>query len=175
MASVESISQPVGTDTIQTTNVRIGWAAILLVMACLLWAGMVLGISCLEAPVKFTTPSLTRPVALDVGRVVFSAFNKVEIGWSMLLFWLFIIVRPFYRVPKLVGVLFVSLWLIVIFQSLVLLPMLTQRALLVMQGQPLSASPVHALYTSTEFIKLISLLFLGAYLLKSFLLSQHPR
>jgi len=44
------------------------------------WAGLVLGISFLEAPVKFTAPSLTRAVGLDVGRHVFRALNRVELG-----------------------------------------------------------------------------------------------
>lgn len=43
-------------------------ATIGLVVVCLVWAGMVIGISFLEAPVKFMAPSLTRPVGLDVGR-----------------------------------------------------------------------------------------------------------
>ena len=32
----------------------------------------------IATPVRFTAASITRPVALDVGRVVFAALNKVE-------------------------------------------------------------------------------------------------
>ena len=34
---------------------------------CLIWFGIVIGISVIEAPAKFSAPSLTREVALDVG------------------------------------------------------------------------------------------------------------
>ena len=46
-----------------------GWVAFV-------WFGMTAGISLLEAPVKFTAPSLTREVALDVGRVVFAMVEQ---------------------------------------------------------------------------------------------------
>ena len=52
----------------------------ILIFLALIWLGMVLGISFLEAPVKFRAPTLTRSVGLDVGRHVFGFFNKVEIG-----------------------------------------------------------------------------------------------
>jgi hypothetical protein len=46
-------------------------------ITALLWSGMTLGIS-LESWVKFKTPSLMKPVGLDVGRTVFSAFHKAQ-------------------------------------------------------------------------------------------------
>jgi hypothetical protein len=42
-----------------------------------IWAGMLSGRSFLEAPVKFTAPSITLAIGLDVGRHVFAVFNKV--------------------------------------------------------------------------------------------------
>eukprot|EP00195_Chlamydomonas_chlamydogama_P002337 CAMPEP_0202921086 /NCGR_PEP_ID=MMETSP1392-20130828/77206_1 /ASSEMBLY_ACC=CAM_ASM_000868 /TAXON_ID=225041 /ORGANISM="Chlamydomonas chlamydogama, Strain SAG 11-48b" /LENGTH=207 /DNA_ID=CAMNT_0049614629 /DNA_START=277 /DNA_END=900 /DNA_ORIENTATION=- len=54
-------------------------------LTSLVWSGMVLGIGALEAWVKFHAPSITRPLALDVGRHVFSALNKVEIALSVAL------------------------------------------------------------------------------------------
>ncbi|KAI9218434.1 hypothetical protein BC828DRAFT_399608 [Blastocladiella britannica] len=53
------------------------------VVVCLVRAGLLLGISFLEAPTKFHAPSLpSRDVALDIGRHVFSALNRVEIVLS---------------------------------------------------------------------------------------------
>lgn len=43
------------------------------------WAGFLAGVSFLATPVKFLAPSLTLPVALDVGRQTFFAFNRSEI------------------------------------------------------------------------------------------------
>lgn len=150
------------------------WPLIALTMICLLWAGMVMGISLLETPIKFTAPSLKqavapeigRAIALDIGRVVFGAFNKVEIVWSILTLVLLLVARPFVRVPRLVGVLLPLLWIIVAFQSVVLVPALAARAQLVLNNQPLPPAPYHMLYTSTELIKLISLLVLGVLLIR---------
>jgi hypothetical protein len=147
------------------------WAVIALAAICLLWAGMVLGISVLEAPVKFQAPSLTRAVGLDVGRVVFSAFNKVEIVWSALSFLILFAAKPFQNMPRFVKVLLPLIWLIVLAQSVFLLPMLVERSLLVVQhGVPidkLPPSPVHGLYSSTELIKLLSLITSGVLFIRS--------
>jgi hypothetical protein len=45
----------------------------------LVWAGTLFGVSFLATPVKFLAPSLTLPVALDVGRQTFGVFSLVEI------------------------------------------------------------------------------------------------
>lgn len=41
---------------------------------------MVLAISFLEAPLKFRAPGITVPLGLGIGRLVFQAFNAVELG-----------------------------------------------------------------------------------------------
>ncbi|GAC58355.1 hypothetical protein GOHSU_37_00510 [Gordonia hirsuta DSM 44140 = NBRC 16056] len=43
-----------------------------------LWLGMVLAISFLEAPLKFTAPGITLPLGLGIGRLVFRALNAAE-------------------------------------------------------------------------------------------------
>ncbi|KAI1295069.1 hypothetical protein EDD11_008036 [Mortierella claussenii] len=56
------------------------------------WLGANLAISFLETPVKFLAPAPARRSLIDVGRHVFSAFNKVEVvlaafdvlGWFLL-------------------------------------------------------------------------------------------
>ena len=42
------------------------------------WLGLVLGISFLEAPLKFRAPGLTVEVGVGIGRLVFRALNAVE-------------------------------------------------------------------------------------------------
>ncbi|WP_442580164.1 hypothetical protein ACSBOB_32705 [Mesorhizobium sp. ASY16-5R] len=44
------------------------------------WLGLLLGVSFLATPVKFRALSLDRPIALDVRRVNFAVFSKVELG-----------------------------------------------------------------------------------------------
>lgn len=55
------------------------------VAVALLWTGLLLGVSFLATPVKFMAPSLTLPVALDVGRQTFMALNWLELLLSALL------------------------------------------------------------------------------------------
>ena len=58
------------------------------------WLGFVLGISFLEAPLKFRAPGITRELGLGIGKLVFGALNKVElvlatflalVSWSVML------------------------------------------------------------------------------------------
>lgn len=42
------------------------------------WLGMVLAISCLEAPLKFRAPGVTIRIGLGIGRLVFRALNLAE-------------------------------------------------------------------------------------------------
>ncbi|SDY48374.1 hypothetical protein [Hymenobacter psychrophilus] len=62
---------------------RHSWS-FLLVAALLFWAGLVAGISFLEAPLQFTAPGITIPLGLGIGRLMFQTLNKVEIGLAML-------------------------------------------------------------------------------------------
>ncbi len=140
-----------------------------LIIISLLWAGMIAGISFLEAPVKFTAPSLTLPIGLDVGRHVFAAFNKVEIVFGTVLM---IIVLT----GKLPLTLKLPCFLVAVLLTLEcfwLLPVLDKRALAIIAGQsPEGASP-HTWYVVFEAIKLISLITVGALGLKFAVKSTH--
>jgi hypothetical protein len=145
--------------------VRLAWAAIALATVCLFWAGMVFA-NGFNTGIKFTAPTLTRAVGMDVGRVTFSAFNKIELFCCAITFCLFVFARPFRRAPRATGVLLALAWVIVALQSAFLLPALIERALLVIHGLPLPPSPVHLLYTSSELIKLIALLIAGVSVIR---------
>lgn len=47
--------------------------------ASLVWFGMVLAISFIEAPLKFRAPGITTQLGLGIGRIVFRALNIAEI------------------------------------------------------------------------------------------------
>ncbi len=53
------------------------------IAATLLWLGMVLAISFLEAPLKFRAPGLELRVGLAIGRIVFRALNIAEVCWAL--------------------------------------------------------------------------------------------
>lgn len=49
------------------------------------WLGMLLGVSFLEAPLKFRAPGVTPQLGLGIGRVVFAALNRVEVLLTVVL------------------------------------------------------------------------------------------
>ena len=124
---------------------------------CFIWFGMTAGISLLEAPVKFTAPSITRPVALDVGRVVFAALNKAEL---VALIVLLIVVRVSGRARELWAHCSVLI-LIVLAQSVWLLPALSERSQQIAAGIEPPPSMLHGTYSILELLKLVLLLYLG--------------
>ena len=91
---------------------------------CFVWFGMTAGISLLATPVKFAAPTLTRPVALDVGRVVFEALNRAE--WVALIL-LLLLVRLTGKAREL-WAFCAAIILIMLAQSVWLLPLLASRA-----------------------------------------------
>ena len=53
--------------------------------ATLIWLGMVLAISFVEAPLKFRAEGLELRVGLAIGRIVFRALNIAEVGWAVVI------------------------------------------------------------------------------------------
>jgi hypothetical protein len=122
---------------------------------------MTAGIALLEAPLRFTAPSVTRAVAIDIGRIVFSALNKAEL---VALIILLIVVRVSGRARRWWAICG-ALVLVVLLQSAWLLPALADRAEVVVAGGELPPSPHHAIYAVLELAKLALLLGSGFYAL----------
>jgi hypothetical protein len=122
------------------------------------WAGLVAGISFLEAPVKFTAPSLTREVGLDVGRHVFGALNRVELVLALVSGGLVWAARP----RRGVGGGLALAWGALIVQTAWLLPALNARAALIIGGgSPPAAPGLHVLYGLAEGAKVLALVGAG--------------
>jgi hypothetical protein len=118
---------------------------------------MTVGISMIATPVRFTATSITRPVALDVGRVVFAALNKAELVALVLLL---VIVRVSGRTRELWAWCSV-LVLIVLAQGVWLIPELASRTDIILAGGEPPPSYAHAVYSSMELAKVGLLSFLG--------------
>ena len=123
----------------------------------LLWAGVLIGISFLAAPAKFNAPSLSLPVAMEVGRQEFAVLNRVEIGLAVLTVALAALVRP----GRVVALGLALAALVIAVQSLWLLPVLDARALAIIQGETPQPAPWHMLYIVLEVSKLLALLVAG--------------
>jgi len=122
-----------------------------------LWVGMSVGISIIATPARFGAMTITREIALDVSRDVFAALNKVELAALVIML---IIVRVSGQAAKFWG-LCSAIALIVIAQAVWLIPELSARTDLIIDGVVPPKSYVHAIYSSLELLKIGLLLLLG--------------
>ncbi|MBF6301902.1 hypothetical protein IU459_30795 [Nocardia amamiensis] len=120
----------------------------------MLWLGMVLAISFLEAPLKFRAPGVTLQLGLGIGRLVFRALNAVEAALAALLVIAALIVAPGPATWSWLGVAVALLAL----QILVVRPPLSRRADRVLAGENLPRSHAHYWYIGLEVAKVIALL-----------------
>jgi len=116
----------------------------------LLWAGLLLGTSFLATPAKFLAPSLSLPMALEVGRVTFEMLAWVEF-FSLGILSLSLISVP--KAKQIVLPLLIIICLMAI-QQLLILPELSLRTDAVIQGNNIAPSNLHLFYVATEFLKI---------------------
>lgn len=118
------------------------------------WFGLLLGVSFLATPVKFQAPSLELPVALDVGRVTFALFSKVELGLCLVLVLCTLVLRTGF-VRAAAAALVVA---IVLVETFWLLPILDARVGEIIAGTTISATGHHLWYVIGEAVKAVALL-----------------
>jgi len=119
----------------------------------LVWAGMLLGVSFLATPAKFLAPSLSLPVALDVGRQTFALFSVVEIVAASALLAAAILGRS----ERLIPILAASVGSLVALEFVWLLPALDARVEIILRGGTPETSSLHSLYIVFEAAKLVLL------------------
>lgn len=134
------------------------------VAATLLWLGMVLAISFMEAPLKFRTPGLELRTGLAIGRIVFRALNRVEVGWGVVVA-VFLIVRGDSALTTTIAAAVAIAALA--FQLAVVRPRLNRRTDQVLAGNEAPRSSAHHLYIAAEVIKVMALIALSVALLDS--------
>jgi len=122
--------------------------------AAFVWLGLVLGISFLEAPLKFRAPGVTVRIGLGIGRIVFRALNRVELALLVVLLAA-AVAEPALRVA--VGLLAVALGV----QLLVLRPRLNRRSDRVLAGEDVPRSREHLGYVAVEVLKIVLLATVG--------------
>lgn len=118
---------------------------------------MNIGVTMIATPARFTAGTITRPIALDVGREVFAALNNAELATLVILL---IVIRASGAAARLWSVA-AALALIVIAQSAWLGPELADRTQMIIDGIEPARSYAHALYSMLEILKITLLLFLG--------------
>lgn len=129
--------------------------------ATLVWLGMVLAISFLEAPLKFRAEGLELRVGLAIGRIVFRALNIAEVVWAVIIGLCLAIAGP--STPVLVLAAVTAVLLAV--QLLLVRPRLNRRSARVLAGGEAPRSRAHQAYIGLEALKVAALAALGAALL----------
>ena len=126
----------------------------------MLWLGMVLAISFLEAPLKFRAPGITIPLGLGIGRLVFRALNTVEVVLAVAL-----IVACLILSPGTTGwaLLLVTVAVLAV-QVAVVRPPLTRRSNRVLAGEDVPRSNAHYAYVALEIAKVALLIALAIVL-----------
>jgi len=130
---------------------------------CFLWLGLTVGISFVAVPALFNAQSLARPQVLDAASAAFAALSRAEI---VALLMLLIAVR-FSGKARILWAFASVLTLIVLAQSVWLLPELASRAQQIVDGIQLPPSPAHAIYAVLELGKVLLLMTLGFRTLSS--------
>jgi hypothetical protein len=129
--------------------------------ATLVWLGMVLAISFLEAPLKFRAEGLELRVGLAIGRIVFRALNIAEVILAVVIAVCLIIAGPSRPLVIIAAVTAVLLAV----QLVLVRPRLNRRSARVLAGDDAPRSRAHHLYIGLEALKLATLVALGAALL----------
>jgi len=137
----------------------------IVIICTFLWIGFVCAISFMEAWLKFRAPGINLPLGLGIGRIVFSALNKVE--W---VFALVIIINILWNSPDILkwqNLSFVVPIVLLLIQTFWLLPALDARAELHIQGLLVPPSNLHFYYVGMEVIKVAGLTIFGLTLFKN--------
>jgi len=143
------------------------WSAVALAAIAFVWAGLVIGLSFVETPLKFQAPGITRELGLGIGRLVFAALSRIEIGLSLITILIAVLWRP----DALPRIFLAFVLFLVLLQTIWLLPALDARATLLVEGgvEP-PPSYHHVLFIVVEAVKTVFLLLLGTLTLRKLLL-----
>lgn len=133
------------------------------------WLGLLVGVSFIATPIKFSAPTLSLPVALDVGSVTFGLFSRIEWLAAVALAATVTLLRVSWPIR------FATLIVIVVVaaQAVWLLPILDARIEAVIAGAPQPHSHHHSSYAVLEAIKAAALIAVGALAIRA-LIAQNP-
>jgi hypothetical protein len=123
-----------------------------------IWFGVIGAISFMEAPLKFQAPGITLPLGLSVGRLIFFVLNKIEIVLAAVFLISLIGRRTLGRATVAV---FAVIALILLAETVWLLPALDVRGEQVISGSTEPFSNLHLVYIAFDAIKFILLFVLG--------------
>lgn len=122
------------------------------------WLGMI-GAIAVEAQLKFQAPNVTREIGLGIGKLVFTALNRVECALAVLLLVAFFLSAA----ARKAQMIFVGILLTLLAQTFWLIPNLIERIDLITSGQTPLDSSAHLFYIAFEICKMILFLALSIF------------
>ena len=131
------------------------------VAVIVVWLGMVLAISFLEAPLKFRAPNVTLQIGLGIGRLVFRALNTVEVVLAIVIL-VATIASP---APAGVAAALAVAFAVLALQLAAVRSRLNRRSDQVLAGLDAPRSRGHYVYVGLEAIKALALAASGILLL----------
>jgi hypothetical protein len=117
------------------------------------WLGLIIGISLIEAPLKFTAPGITIPLGLGIGRLVFGVMNWVELVIGVILLWAMLkngVGRAYRSVAS-------GLLAVLIIKVVVIRPLLNRRTDAVLAGIDDGGSALHLFYIAADGLLIVGL------------------
>jgi hypothetical protein len=116
----------------------------------------------MEAWLKFQAEGVSREIGLSIGKLVFTALNRVEIV-LLVSVWIILIIQKRYKIRQLNAnnLMIWCLTVILFVQTFWLLPELVERAEIIIMGDVPRDSSVHLFYILFELIKVIVLIVLS--------------
>ncbi len=110
------------------------------------WIGLIIGLSFIETPLKFTAPGITTELGLGIGRIVFIAANIA--GFALLaILTILAVVGP---QLKMLGIwTTVLLWFTLATETFVIRPLLGERTDIILAGGDPGESSLHLLYIAS--------------------------
>ena len=124
---------------------------VLLSIIFTLYAGLVLGVSFIATPAKFMAPSISMPIALEIGKATFHIFNKVE--------WIIIVISivvTFFSTTNLHRWWFTAgLLALLLIENYYLLPILNIRTERAIADNIANPNIFHWLYIGADTFKII--------------------
>lgn len=127
--------------------------------AVFLWLGFVFAISFMEAWLKFQAPGITVPLGLGIGKLVFGALNIMEWFFALLILGCLLFAKD--RLFSKKDLYFLLTVVVLLLQTMWLLPTLDARAEKLISGIVIPDSNLHFVYVGFEIIKVIALFLFG--------------
>lgn len=155
------------------------WARASMLFIPAIWLGLIIGISFLEAPLKFTAPGITIPLGLGIGRRVFFAMNIVEVALGLtLLIAMFTLWRN-HRYQELPNFNKIRGWsvlvmVLLVVKTAIIRPLLAVHSDRVLAGTFEGGSTTHYYYIGVEVILFIALVMLMVAAMRGLLPGTAP-